>query len=159
MLVDYLITILWSLSPVGEGRAGIPFGIEQLGLSQVEAFVAGLIGNLLVFPLFFPFIKFTNKWLWKHRIYKKGAIKLARRAKKGTQKSIQKYGAWGLMVFVMIPLPVTGAYMGTIGAFIFDIPYKKGLLAISVGVIMALSIITFLWDYIMMGWHAVIGLF
>ena len=62
------------------------------------------------------------------------AIYLALRARSKTQKVIKKYGVWGLMIFVMIPLPVTGAYIGTIAAFIFGISYQKSLLAVSIGI-------------------------
>ena len=51
-----------------------------------------------------------------------------------TGSLIKKYGVWGLMIFVMIPLPVTGAYIGTIAAFIFGISYQKSLIAISSGI-------------------------
>ena len=133
------MTFLISLSPAGEGRVGIPYGIAS-GLDPIYTFFVSLAGNLLVFPLFFALIKAANKYLWKHKFYKKGAIKLAKRAKKGTQEKIKKYGLWGLMVLVMIPLPGTGAYVGTIAAFIFDLPYKKSFWAVSTGVTIALII-------------------
>lgn len=56
---------------------------------------------------------------------------------------IQKYGFWGLMIFVMIPLPVTGAYMGTIAANIFKINRKKAMLAISLGLVVSCFLIAF----------------
>lgn len=138
-MIESIITFLISLSPAGEGRVGIPYGIAS-GLDPVFTFFISLAGNLLVFPLFFGLIKQANKYLWRHHFYKKGAIKLAKRAKKGTQKKIKKYGLWGLMVLVMIPLPGTGAYVGTIAAFIFDLPYKKSFVAVSAGVTIALII-------------------
>lgn len=138
-MLDYLIVFLWSISPLGEGRVGIPVGIGS-GLSVVMTFVVASVANLLVFPLFYGLIKLGNQYFWKHRFYKRGAIKLARRAKQGTQKKIQKYGMLGLMVLVMIPLPGTGAYIGTLAAFIFDLPYKKSFLAVSAGVLIALII-------------------
>ena len=48
---------------------------------------------------------------------------------------MEKYGFWGLMVFVMIPLPGTGAYLGTIASYAFNIDKQKAFLAISLGVI------------------------
>jgi uncharacterized membrane protein len=55
---------------------------------------------------------------------------------------IKKYGVWGLMVFVMIPLPITGAYTGTIAAYLFRISYKKSLIAISIGVTISSIMVT-----------------
>ena len=133
MLQDILFTFLISLSPFGEARAGIPYG-ELNGLPIVTAFLIGLAGNLLVFPLFYKFIEIGNKYLLKNRFYKKSAVQLSLRARGKSKKVINKYGVWGLMLFVMIPLPITGAYIGTIAAYIFGINYQKSLIAISSGI-------------------------
>ena len=133
MFYDILWTFLISFSPFGEARAGIPYG-ELVGLPILWVFVIGLTANLLVFPVFYKVIELANKRLWKHKVYKKSAIFLALRARTKTKTIIKKYGVWGLMVFVMIPLPVTGAYIGTIAAYIFGISYRKSLIAISSGI-------------------------
>ena len=133
MFQDVLFTFLISFSPFGEARAGIPYG-ELVGLPILLVFVIGLTANLLVFPIFYKAIELANKHLWKNPLYKRTAIYLAARARTKTRTIIKKYGAWGLMVFVMIPLPVTGAYIGTIAAYIFGISYQRSLIAISSGI-------------------------
>ena len=133
MLQDILVTFLISFSPFGEARAGIPYG-ELNGLPIMLVFIVGLVANLLVFPIFYKAIELANKHLWKNPLYKKTALFLALRARTKTTEVIKKYGVWGLMIFVMIPLPVTGAYIGTIAAFIFGISYQKSLIAISSGI-------------------------
>ena len=133
MLQDILFTFLISFSPFGEARAGIPYG-ELNGLPIILVFIVGLVANLLVFPIFYRAIEMANKHLWKNPLYKKMALYLALRARTKTKEVIKKYGVWGLMIFVMIPLPVTGAYIGTIAAFIFGISYQKSLIAISSGI-------------------------
>lgn len=133
MLQDILFTFLISFSPFGEARAGIPYG-ELNGLPIMLVFTVGLAANLLVFPIFYRAIEMANKHLWKNPLYKKMALYLALRARTKTKEVIKKYGVWGLMIFVMIPLPVTGAYIGTIAAFIFGISYQKSLIAISSGI-------------------------
>ena len=70
------------------------------------------------------------------------AIYLSSRARTKTKTIIKKYGVWGLMVFVMIPLPVTGAYIGTIAAYIFGISYSKSLIAISSGITISSIMVT-----------------
>lgn len=140
MIHDAIFTFLLSISPFGEARVGIPFGALN-GLPLVIAFTIGLGANLLVFPLFYRLIRFFNKVLWPKRWYKKSAIYLTKKAKKGTQNKLEKYGAWGLMVFVMIPLPVTGAYIGTLAAYVMGIPYKKAFVAVTVGVTISSIII------------------
>jgi uncharacterized membrane protein len=144
MLQDIFFTFLISLSPFGEARAGIPYG-ELNGLPIVTAFLLGLAGNLLVFPLFYKFIEVGNKYLLKNKFYKKSAIQLSLRARGKSKNVIRKYGVWGLMLFVMIPLPITGAYIGTIAAYIFGINYQKSLLAISSGItISSILVATFM---------------
>ena len=133
MFQDILFTFLISFSPFGEARAGIPYG-ELVGLPILLVFVIGLTANLLVFPVFYKAIELANKHLWKNPLYKRSAIYLSSRARTKTRTVIKKYGVWGLMVFVMIPLPITGAYIGTIAAYIFGISYRKSLIAISSGI-------------------------
>ena len=136
MFQDILFTFLISLSPFGEARAGIPYG-ELNGLPIFLVFIIGLTANLLVFPIFYKWIELSNKYLWKNPLYRKSAIYLSARARTKTKTVIQKYGVWGLMIFVMIPLPITGAYIGTIAAYIFGISYQKSLIAISSGIIIS----------------------
>lgn len=147
MFQDILFTFLISISPFGEARVGIPYG-ESIGLPIFLVFIVGLTANLLVFPLFYRLIEFSNKHLLKNRWYRKAAIYLSLRARRKTGKVVQKYGAIGLMIFVMIPLPFTGAYIGTIAAYIFKINYKRSLLSISVGVLIALTFIVLVWPLI-----------
>jgi len=144
MFYDILWTFLISFSPFGEARAGIPYGVSQ-ELPLLLVFIIGLAGNLIVFPILYKAIEVANKHLWKHKTYKKSAIFLALRARTKTKNVIKKYGVWGLMVFVMIPLPITGAYIGTIAAFIFRINYQKAFLAVSIGITLSSIIVTILW--------------
>ena len=141
MFQDILFTFLISFSPFGEARAGIPYG-EIVGLPILLVFIIGLTANLLVFPIFYRAIEFSNKHFFKNKYYKKSAIYLSSRARTKTKTVIKKYGVWGLMVFVMIPLPVTGAYIGTIAAYIFGISYRKSLIAISSGITISSIMVT-----------------
>ena len=149
MLKDILFTFLISFSPFGEARVGIPYGIEHTDLTLIWVFLIALSANLLVFPLFYRVIEFFNNHFLKSKWYRKAAIYLSLRARRKTGAVVQKYGAIGLMIFVMIPLPFTGAYIGTIAAYIFKIDYKKGLLAINIGVLIALTFIILVWPLIL----------
>lgn len=136
MLEDILKTFLFSISPLGEARVGIPLGIAS-GLNPWLALLVGIGGNLLVFPMVSTFIKNFDHKLWKYKSYRKQSVKLMRRAKGQVGNKITKYGFWGLMIFVMIPLPVTGAYMGTIAAHVLGIELKSAFKAVSIGVIIS----------------------
>jgi uncharacterized membrane protein len=148
MLKDILFTFLISFSPFGEARVGIPYGIEHTDLTLIWVFIIALSANLLVFPLFYRVIEFFNNHFLKSKWYRKAAIYLSLRARRKTGAVVQKYGAIGLMIFVMIPFPFTGAYIGTIAAYIFKINYKKALLAINIGVLIALTFIILVWPLI-----------
>ncbi|MBR9860769.1 small multi-drug export protein [bacterium] len=140
MLSDILGTFAISLSPLGESRVGIPYGVLN-GLPVFWAFVIGLSANLLVFPVFNFLINRLDQKLWRFHFYRGMSLRMMRRSKRMLGQQIQKYGFWGLMVFVMIPLPVTGAYMGVIGSKVFSIKSKQAFLAISIGVTISASII------------------
>ena len=147
-ITDILYTFLISASPFGEARVGIPYGDLNTNLPFIWVFIIGLSANLLVFPLFYRLIEFSNKHFLKNKWYRKAAIYLSLRARRKTGKVVQKYGVIGLMVFVMIPLPFTGAYIGTIAAYIFKIDYKKSFISISLGVLIALALISLGWPLI-----------
>ncbi|GAB3660137.1 hypothetical protein GCM10028791_33900 [Echinicola sediminis] len=142
MIYIILHTFLLSISPFGESRVGIPYGVIN-GLDPMIALVVGLVGNLLVFPVLMFLIDTFNEKLWQYRLYKNQSVKLMRRAKSGVGDKIQKYGFWGLMVFVMIPLPFTGVYMGTIAAYIFKLPRTQSFMAIGVGAVISCLILAF----------------
>ena len=152
-------TFLGSISPLGEGKVWIPWAIEKHGVNREIAFLVGVTANLLIFPLFYRSINFLNKILLKYSWYKKSAIKLSLRARKKTKTFIKKYGIWGLMVFVMIPVPFTGAYIGTIAAYIYALDYKKSLIFINSGVSISCFIIAFGWGYVTYLFDLVLNLF
>ncbi|PRY14330.1 putative membrane protein [Pontibacter ummariensis] len=140
MLEILIYTFLLSVSPFGEARAGIPYAVlNELPLAWT--FAVALVANLLIFPLMMWLIDTFNKKLWPNRVYRKNVVFLSKRAKKGVGGSVQKYGFWGLMIFVMIPLPGTGAYMGTIAAYVFKIGRAKAFLAISLGVFISCALV------------------
>jgi uncharacterized membrane protein len=136
MIEKLIYTFLISISPFGEARAGIPYAILQ-DVPFFLAFVVGLAGNLLIFPLLIWLIETFSQKLWPSRTYRRGVIKLSRRAKKGVGTNFDKYGFWALMVFVMIPLPGTGAYIGTIAAYVLKIEKQKAFWSISLGVLIS----------------------
>jgi uncharacterized membrane protein len=141
MLKVLSYTFLFSILPFGEARLGIPYAVFN-NVHFLLAFAIGLVGNILVYPLLMWLIDRFNKKLWPFTFYKKGFIWFSRMAKKSMGDKIQKHGFWGLMIFVMIPLPGTGAYMGTIAAALFKVERKKAFLAISLGTVISCIIMT-----------------
>ena len=149
MSQDILELFLLSISPLGEAKLAIPIFIKDSNLELELILLVGLLGNLLIYPLFYKLIEISNKKLLNNKIYKKYATLLSLRARKKTKNVVKKYGLWGLMFFVMIPIPFTGAYIGTLAAYIFKTDYKKTFYAISIGLLISCTIIAYLGDAIM----------
>lgn len=139
-VVDLIIAMLWSISPFGEAKVGIPYAILN-GVNIYIAFICCFIANVAVFPLMIFFLDSINRYFFKWRFYKKSSVYVARKAKTGAQKGIEKYGFWGLMIFVLVPLPGTGVYAGTIASYIFKIDKKKAFLANTIGIFISCVII------------------
>jgi uncharacterized membrane protein len=133
LVQEIIFTILWSLSPFGEAKVGIPYGMVK-GLDIYLVFVIALTANILVFPMMMFFLDKVNLYLLRWTWYKKIAIWIARRAKTGSGGKIQKYGFWGLIFFVMIPLPGTGVYAGSIASYLFKIERHKAFWANVIGI-------------------------
>ena len=145
---DILELFLWSISPFGEAKIWIPYFIANSDLQTSTILLVGISANLLVFPLLYKSIEISNKYLLKNKFYKSNAIKLSLRARKKTKNVIGKYGSWGLMIFVMIPIPFTGAYIGTIASYIFGVNYKKSFIAISIGIVGSSIIVAYGTEFI-----------
>ena len=140
-----LITVIIATLPIAELRGAIPWALAGLpvggGLSVPSAVFFAIIGNLIpVFPLLLFFDK-IYKILSRYSIFDRFFNWIfARTRKKG--KLIEKYEFWGLVVFVGIPLPVTGAWTGSLAAFLFGIKFWKSILAVILGLIMSATIVT-----------------
>ena len=140
MIEDLIISGIWSISPLGEAKVGIPYGISK-GVNIYLVFIVCYLANVLVFPLMLFFLNNVNKQLLKWKWYKIYAIKLAQKAKKGTKDKIKKYGFWGLIFFVMLPVPGTGVYAGTIASFILKINTNKAFWANCIGIFISSVIV------------------
>jgi len=129
--------------PVIELRGAIPIGIS-LGLSPFYATIISLIGSMI--PA--PFILFTIKPIFvrlkKTRLFKKLVDKLTDRSLKYNGEKIQKYGVWGLVLVVAIPLPGTGVWSGSLAAALLNMQFKQALSAIFIGNIIAAILVMIL---------------
>ena len=141
------IVFIVSLLPTLELRGGIIAGF-LLGLDLMPSFLIAFIGNIIPIPFILLFIKFIFKVLKKTRM--KGIIeKLENKAISKSDK-IQKYAYWGLLLFVGIPLPGTGAWTGSLIAALLNMDIKKSFFIIVLGVIMA-GIIISVFSYGLLG--------
>ncbi|MEJ2567895.1 MAG: small multi-drug export protein [candidate division WOR-3 bacterium] len=128
--------IIFSLLPVSELRGGIPVGLSS-GLPLTVVFPVAVISNILVFPIFYLFLTFIHDLLMRLKFYRRYFDFFLERTRRKVGPKIEKYGYFGLTLFVAIPLPVTGAYTGTLGAWFFKMKKRKSFLAVSLGVVIA----------------------
>jgi uncharacterized membrane protein len=125
--------LLTTILPISELRGGIPLGIS-LGLNPWFTFFIAVIANALIFfPVFFALRLFYDKLLFRIPLFNKYLDSLRKRGK----PKIEKYGFWGLFLFVAVPLPFTGAYTGTILAWLLGMDWEKAFPAVALGVVVA----------------------
>lgn len=127
--------MLVAASPVVELRGAIPLALfYDFPLSK--AFLLSLIGNLIPVPVILialaPFSRWIHKFKFWAIFWEHSLERTKRRA-----KIVERFKFFGLILFVAIPLPGTGAWTGSLAASIFGIKFRYALLAISIGVIIA----------------------
>lgn len=128
------IVFLVSMVPLLELRGSI----LAAGFMQMEflpTYIAAVLGNMLPIPFIFLFIKKIFAWMKKTRL-KKIPEKLEAKAMSKSEQ-IEKYGYLGLLLFVAIPLPGTGAWTGSLIAVLLGMKTKKSLLFVFLGVLIA----------------------
>ena len=138
-LPDELFVSLVSMVPVIELRGGLPVAYA-MGMSIWLAVPLCIIANLLPVPFILWFITPLFSALKKTKLFRPLVEKLEARAQ-GKSDRIEKGWFWGLVLFVGIPLPGTGAWTGSLIAAMLDIPFKKAFPAIILGVLIAAVIV------------------
>lgn len=135
-----LVTFIVSLFPILECRGGIIVG-RLLGLPLVSTIVASVIGNILPIPFILLFIKKIFKWLKPTKLMGPIVTKLEDKAMKKSD-ALEKGEFIGLLLFVGIPLPGTGAWTGALIASLLGVDIKKASVAILIGIAMATTIVS-----------------
>lgn len=135
-----LVTFIVSLFPILECRGGIIVG-RLLGLPLVSTIVASVIGNILPIPFILLFIKKIFKWLKPTKLMGPIVTKLEDKAMKKSD-TLEKGEFIGLLLFVGIPLPGTGAWTGALIASLLGVDIKKASVAILIGIAMATTIVS-----------------
>ena len=131
-----LFTMLVSMIPVIELRAGLPFGVA-LGLPYYLAFPAAVAGNLLPAPFIIVYIRRVFELLRKYFPRLNGLVDRLEKKAHLKGRKVQKYQYLGLWLFVAIPLPGTGAWTGSLAAAFLGMRLKKAMPAVVLGVLTA----------------------
>lgn len=140
---DWLVVFIISLFPILECRLGMFTAIVLLHMNPFFGFVVSFIGNILPIPFILLLINWIFEILKKVPVINKFVFWLEEKTLKKRDK-IDKYGVWGLLFFVAIPLPGTGGWTGALLASLLHLDRKKSFCVIAVGVFIAGLIITIL---------------
>lgn len=139
MLKEYLIAFLISMVPLIELRGAVPYAILW-GLPVIPSYIVCIIGNMLPVPIIFFFARKVLEWGADKPVIGKFFSFCLNKGRSGGEKLKSKAGRglyFALFLFVGIPLPGTGAWTGTLAASILDMDFKKSVLAVMAGVVLA----------------------
>ena len=143
MFKKYLFVFLVSMIPLIELRGAVPIGLSQLlgdSLPLLPLYITCIIGNMLPVPFIFFFARKVLVWGANKKWIGKFFRFCLEKGEKGGKKLQETAGPglyFALFIFVGIPLPGTGAWTGTLAASFLDMDFKKSVIAIVAGVILA----------------------
>ena len=135
-LSDLLITGFLSIAPISELRGAIPFALAK-GMPVVWAYLFCVTMNFLASILVLIFLNTFHRLFYHISLYRRFFDSFIEKARRKVGAELDKYGTWGLTVFVAIPLPVTGAITGTLGAWVLGMKKRQILPAVLAGVAIA----------------------
>lgn len=135
-LGETLLTMLISMLPVVELRGGLPAGVA-MGLPIPVAFAASLVGNMIPVPFIILFVRPLFKWVRIHIPKLEGFISHLEARAEAKSADVLRYQTWGLLIFVAIPLPGTGAWTGSLIAAMLEMRVKEAFPPIALGVVTA----------------------
>lgn len=139
MFLKYLIVFLISMVPLIELRGAIPYAVG-FKLPLLPSYIIAILGNMLPVPFIFFFARKILEWGKDKKLTKKFFTSCLEKGNKGGKKLQEKAGRnvyLALFLFVGIPLPGTGAWTGTLAASLLNLDFKKSVLAIMGGVVLA----------------------
>ena len=137
----YAGTAFLSVLPISELRGAIPFAVAN-EVPWFAAFFVAVICNSLVAPVCWVFLSTLHRLFLKMPWYRSFFNRFVERARIKLHDKVERWGWFGIAVFVAIPLPVTGAWTGTLGAWVLGVSKRKTMIAVILGVIIAGVIVT-----------------
>ena len=140
MFPEWFQIFFGSMIPWLESRYIIPYSMLHLGWEWWQAFPIAVLGNMLFIPFILLFFHFIEKYLRNFKFWTNIMDWLFAKTRSRADSKIKRYEHLGLLVFVAIPLPFTGAWTGVLIAYLFDLKFTKSLITIFIGVIIAASI-------------------
>ena len=138
--LQYLIIFFISMVPLIELRGAVPIAFLKFGLPVLPTYLVCILGNMLPVPVSFFFARKVLEWGKDKPVIGKFFTFCLEKGHKGGVKLQEKAGQglyFALFLFVGIPVPGTGAWTGTLAASLLDMDFKKSVLAVIAGVVLA----------------------
>jgi uncharacterized membrane protein len=136
-----LVVLVTSALPILELRGGIPVAIGLFDFPWYYALLLAIIGNLLPVPFILFFLNSATRVLSRVPFFDRFLTWLFERTRR-RGRIIEKYKRIGLILFVAIPLPVTGAWTGSLAAVLFGLRFRHAMSSIFIGILIAGAIVT-----------------
>lgn len=147
-IAEPLVVFIVSMLPISELRGAVPVAINVYHMHWYYALPIAYIGNLIPIPFLYLFLDRLRRLSARMGIIGEWVERFLSRTSQRTE-FIERYGKVGLMLFVAIPLPVTGAWTGTIAAFLLGMRFREIILPVCAGVLISGIIVTVL---SLLGW-------
>ena len=140
---DALVVVLTAMTPIGELRAAIPLGLITHDLAWPMVYLLAVLGNLVPVPFVIVGLRTVGGHLERRddplgRFLRWRTVRIQER----WGATVRRYGFLGVMLIVAIPLPLTGAWTGTLAVWALRVPLRTGFAAIAAGVLVAGVIVT-----------------
>jgi uncharacterized membrane protein len=154
---EWLQILFGSMVPFLESRYIIPYAMWEFNWNWWDVFPLAFLGNILPIPFVLLFFKYLEKYLRRFVFWSKILDKIFERTRIKANRKIERYETLGLLLFVAIPLPFTGAWTGSLIAYLFDLDFYKSLITISIGIIISASIMIVLYSTGLILWTSLNG--
>jgi uncharacterized membrane protein len=140
-MIEIFPTWFWifftSMIPWWESRYAIPMSMLYFNWPWYQAMPIAIIGNILPIPFVLLFFRHAEKFLRNYKFWTKLMDWLFAKTRKRADAKIKRYEHIALLLFVAVPLPFTGAWTGSLIAYLFDLKFTKSIITIFIGIIIA----------------------
>lgn len=149
MILQILALVLITFLPFFELRASIPLGIlsgqvtllgmtfQGFGLPWISVFLICVITNIILGPLVYIFLDKFVHYFFRFRFFKRYYEKKVEKTQRKIHTYVEKYGIFGVALFIAVPLPGSGSYTGALGSYLLGLRYRDFVIANTIGVIIA----------------------
>ena len=140
MFPDWFQIFFGSMLPWLESRYVIPYSMIYLGWGWWQSLPLAVIGNILPIPFILLFFHYVEKFLRNFKSWTRLMDWLFSKTRSRADAKIRRYEHLGLLIFVAIPLPFTGAWTGALIAYLFDLKFSRSIITIFIGILIAAAI-------------------